>query len=284
VDEIKRGWSSEKGTKSMYENYWQLQAKPFEDAIDTDFYYPSSDHQAALLKLRYAIENRRSATVLTGSSGTGKTMLLQCLLQQLPEHIAPIAHLVFPQMPADQLLASLADRLCGPVENSDIRRSLQRLEQFLENNASSGQHALIIIDEAHLLAENGTLELIRLLTNLHWNGRPVLTVMLSGLPRLLTSLERMPELEQRVAVKCVLSRFTETETACYVQHRLHAAGNDSPIFDASALKALHEMAQGVPRRINRLADLSLIVGFAGEQHALTAEHVDAVAEELSACS
>jgi type II secretory pathway predicted ATPase ExeA len=267
----------------MYERYWQINTKPFEDATDTAFYYPGGEHQAALLKLRYAVENRRSAAMLSGSAGTGKTMLLHCLKDQLPEHIAPVAEVVFPQMPADQLLASLVDDFCGPQDQGDIRRSLQRLETFLQENTAAGRHALVIIDEAHVLADCGTLETVRLLTNLQHQGRPAMTVMLCGLPRLLAALDRATEMEQRVAVKCVLPRLTETETACYVQHRLHCAGSDRPLFDASALRALHELAQGIPRRINRLADLALIVGFAGEQHTLAAEHIETVAEEL-ACS
>ena len=83
----------------MYEAYWQLASKPFEDATDTRFFFPGQACQAALLKLRYAVENRRGAALLAGPSGCGKTLLVQAVLRQLPDHCLPRPQLVFPQMP-----------------------------------------------------------------------------------------------------------------------------------------------------------------------------------------
>ncbi|MEM8681745.1 MAG: ATPase, partial [Planctomycetota bacterium] len=91
----------------MYENYWNLSRKPFDDDPDRGWYYPAEGHQGALLKLRYAIENQRGASILAGRGGVGKTLIINQLLATLPEHITPRAHIVFPQMPADQLLAFL---------------------------------------------------------------------------------------------------------------------------------------------------------------------------------
>ncbi len=102
----------------MYEAYWQLHAKPFENTSDTRFYYPAETHQGALLKLRYAVENRRSGALLTGGSGLGKSLVVQSLLRQLGDMFTPRVHVVFPQMPADQLLAYLAESLTGDAPSS----------------------------------------------------------------------------------------------------------------------------------------------------------------------
>ncbi len=88
----------------MYESYWQLKQKPFENTADPRFYYPCESHQAALLKLRYAIENRRGGALLVGVSGSGKTLLANMLRQALGEEFSPLVHLVFPQMPTAELL------------------------------------------------------------------------------------------------------------------------------------------------------------------------------------
>ena len=93
----------------MYEPYWQLETKPFENTSDARFYYPSESHQGALLKLRYALQNQRAAALLCGPAGLGKTLLVRTLARQLPETFRPFVHLVFPQLPPDQLLAYLAD-------------------------------------------------------------------------------------------------------------------------------------------------------------------------------
>src|SRR5688572_13712190 len=99
----------------MYSSYWQLDAMPFECTSDARFYYPGESHQGALLKLRYAIENRREAALLVGPAGLGKTLLVSTLARQLSVSSQPLAHIVFPQMPPDQLLAYIADELTGEV-------------------------------------------------------------------------------------------------------------------------------------------------------------------------
>lgn len=266
----------------MYESYWQLETKPFEQHAEPKFYYPSESHQAALLKLRYALENKRGAALLAAPSGLGKTLLAQTLGRQMPETFRPWTHLVFPQMPPDQFLAYLAAELTGQTvgETPTIEQSVRRVRQFLRENHQAGKHAVVVIDEAHFLAESPVLETIRLLLNFQQDAAPAWTLVLAGQPALLPVLERFPELDDRLDVKCLLPRFSREDTAGYVSHRLHAAGGGRSIFDAAALEAVHQLSGGVPRRINRLADLALLVGFAEERTTIGAAQIEAVAEEL----
>ena len=205
----------------MYETYWQLLGKPFEHCADSRFYYPSEAHQGALLKLRYAVESRRSGALLVGPSGVGKTLLVQSLKRQLPDSYAPFAHLVFPRMGPAELLAFLTEELGaahgGPTPSLD--QSVRRLQQFLTDNTSQGRHAVVAIDEAHLLADSGVLETLRLLTNFEAASKPVLTLLLVGQTSLLTALDRMPAFEERLGVKCLLRPLNVDETASYVSHR-----------------------------------------------------------------
>src|SRR3954452_22060012 len=97
----------------MYQSYWQLDSRPFEHLADEPFYFAAESQRGALLKLRYVLENRRGAAVLAGETGLGKTFLVQKLIGELDAAIAPRVHLVFPQMPPDQLLTYLADQLTG---------------------------------------------------------------------------------------------------------------------------------------------------------------------------
>src|SRR3972149_3044005 len=152
----------------MYETYWQLQEKPFENCADPRFYYPGESPQAALLKLRYAVENFRGGALITGASGTGKTLVVAMLRNLLGEKYTPFVHLVFPQMDTADLLGYLADSLDGsPVghENRGVQSSIQRIERFLTENSREGRHAVIVIDEAHLLTHSQTWEALRLLLN-----------------------------------------------------------------------------------------------------------------------
>jgi type II secretory pathway predicted ATPase ExeA len=269
----------------MYKTYWHLKQKPFENAADPRFYYPGESHQAALLKLRYAVENRRGAGLLVGPSGSGKTLVTTMLRGMLGEQYAPFVHLVFPQMSSADLLAYLADELDGAAcagEPPRVQASVRRIERFLTANAAKGRNAVIAVDEAQLLGDVQTLETLRLLLNFEPNGVPALTLILIGQPSILTMVERMPHWEERLGVKCLLRPFSEAETAAYVEHRLRIAGSSRPIVEPDAVPTLQELTGGIARRINRLCDLALLVGFAEEQKMLSASHFESVCRELVA--
>ncbi|MHC4401797.1 MAG: ExeA family protein [Planctomycetota bacterium] len=269
----------------MYESYWKFERKPFESCCDPRFYYPGESHQAALLKLRYTVENRRGGALVAGPSGSGKTLAWSMLRATLAEPFTPRVQVVFPQMPAEELLAYLADELTGSVESpsgGSVRQSVRRIERFLADNTQEGRHAVVAIDEAHLLDDNPAFEALRLLLNFQWAGQPGLTLLLLGQTAILPTLDRVPQLEERLAVKCLLRPFSERETAEYVAHRIKVAGAEQTIFEPGALKSLHVLTHGVPRKINRLCDLALLIGYAEERRTISAEHLEAVSTELVA--
>jgi general secretion pathway protein A len=265
----------------MYESYWGLNCRPFDSGLD-DFYYPCEAHQGALLKLRYTIENRRGAALLAGPAGVGKTLLVGALERQLPESFAPFVHLVFPQMPGPQLLIWLAEEMgAGNLGgNATVEASVRALSRAFAQNCERGRHAVVAIDEAHLLSEANTLETVRLLLNFEHQGAPALTLLLVGQPSLLPALDRMPGLEERMAVKCLLRPLNLEETVSYVNHRLKSAGAERTIFENEALEAIFYLTRGLPRRINRLCDLALLIGFAEEQATLGATQIESVSQEL----
>jgi type II secretory pathway predicted ATPase ExeA len=267
----------------MYLNYWQLASKPFESGVDRAHFYPCESHEAALLKLRYAIENRRGAVLLAGPAGVGKTMLLQLFASEAAEQFQPYVHVVFPQMSSRELLAYLAEQLgASPVDSPryTTEESVRRLETALRENTENGRHAVVVIDEAHLLEDCGALETLRLLLNFEAAGSPMLTLVLIGQMNLISAIGRLPALEERIAVKSLLRSFTLAETADYVRHRLSAAGSTREIFTPDALESLHYLGHGVARQINRLGDLALLVGYADELPRLTGRQIEAVSEEL----
>ena len=267
----------------MYQAYWQLHSRPFENSVDAKSYYPSEVHQGALLKLRYAVENERGAALLTGAAGSGKTLLINSLKRQIDDRFAPFVHLVFPQMTVSELLAYLAAEmgaLPSPSAAASVDECVRRLQHFLIENSRKGCHAVIAIDEAQLLVDGEALETLRLLLNFEGLAKPALTLVLIGQPQLLPALERLPGLEARLGIKCLLRPFTLDETASYVSHRMTAAGATHEIFSSDALTTLHQLTGGNPRRINRLCDLALLIGYAEEQVRINAPHIEAVCNEL----
>jgi general secretion pathway protein A len=229
------------------------------------------------------VENQRGGALLAGPSGSGKTLLWNMLAATLDENTAPRVHVVFPQMSADGLMAFLADELSGSVDQAptpDVQKSIRRIERFLDENTHAGRHAVVVVDEAHLIDDNRTFEALRLLTNFQVDGRPALALLLIGQPGILPTLDRMPQLEERFGVKSLLRPFTETETSDYVAHRLKTAGRAEPILEPEALGTLHHLTHGVARRINRLLDLALLIGYAEQQRSISAAQLEAVSQEL----
>ncbi len=266
----------------MYQTYWQLNEKPFEHGSDPRYYFPGSSHQAALLKLRYAIESRRGGALLAGPAGVGKTLLVGMLRGTLAEAYSPLVHLVFPPFSADQFLAYLAAALTGSVDAPapQVHQSIRRIETFLAENAEQGRHAVLAVDEAHLLDDPQTLETLRLLLNFETGGRPGLTLLLVGQTALLPLLERAGPLEERLGVKCLMRPLAEAETRQYVEHRLSVAGAGRPIFDAEALETVYRLTRGVVRRINRLCDLALLIGYADQRESISSAQLESVSREL----
>lgn len=267
----------------MYEAHWQLTTKPFEPAGDAPWYYPSEVHQGALLKLRYVLESRRSAALVTGGTGLGKSMLIAALKKQLADRCSPFAHVVLPQISTRELLAYIANEFGAPLLDSatfTTEESLRRLQLVLAEAQQTGKHPVLAIDEAHLLVDSSALETLRLLLNLSDGGPANLTILLVGQTSLLPALDRQPALEERLSVKVLLRPLTVEETSSYIMHRLAAAGARHEIFTADALSTIHDLTGGNPRRINRLCDLVLLIGFAEERQRIGAEQVEQVSNEL----
>ena len=269
----------------MYLDYWQLDRKPFEPAADGRFVFKSAPYEAALRKLRYVVENQRQAALVAGPAGVGKTLLVNSLRETLGERSPTFAHVVFPQMSDRDLLVYLAERFGAPpadVPRYTIEESLRRLEFTLGENARQGRRAVVVIDEAHLLEDSGLMEPLRLLLNLNGAAAPAFTLLLVGQPALMPMVERHGGFEERLDMKVLLPALAASDAAAYIQHRLQAAGATRDIFTADALATAHQLCGGIPRRINRLCDLALLVGFAEAQHAITADHLHAVNDELIA--
>jgi general secretion pathway protein A len=263
----------------MYRDYWQLHSKPFEPGCDAGSLFTAPAYQAALHKLRYAIENARGVGVVAGLPGVGKTLLLETLRRQLDDRFQPFVRVVFPQMTDRDLLAYLAERLGAPPADAPrhtIEESLRRLEFVLADNERRNRHAVVVVDEAHLLEDSGLLEPLRLLLNLGSLEKAPFTLLLVGQPALMPMVERNGPFHDRIDLKIALPSLTSDEAAAYVLHRMAAAGATREIFTADALEAVHPLTSGVARRINRLCDLALLVGFANGQHAIDGETLRAI--------
>ncbi len=269
----------------MYERYWGLSRRPFADVPDAEAFIRTDSHHAALLKLRYLVEHRLGLGLIAGEVGTGKTTVAAVLERDLPAEHRPFVNIVYPRMTATELLATLALELSGEPVSASTRaigtdEIIRILQESLLRHAEANRSPVVFIDEAHLLDDPEVLQALRLLLNFRRPPRLDFTLILSGDLTLLPQVQRMSALDDRVAVKCVLQPLTHADVEDYVGKRLRAAGAPRPLFDEPAIRAVFELSGGIPRRINRLCDLALLIGYADSLPRITEREIDAVAEEL----
>lgn len=250
----------------MYEKYWGLKEKPFQNTPDPRFLYYSAQHKDALLKLDYAVKERMGAAMLTGVFGCGKTVLAQALLEELTPEKHKLAFITHPQMDHIELLMSIASNLGDkrlPQKKTELLANvvIDSIREILLNNFRDGKETVIIIDEAHILDDPKVFEELRLLLNLQLKDRFLLTLLIIGQPELALKIDNLKQLEQRIAIKCHLRSLDREDSERYILHRLKIAGRGEPIFTKSAIDLIYECTGGIPRRINRLCDLSLLSGY-----------------------
>lgn len=266
----------------MYEAHFQLNVKPFEATNDPAFYYPVAAHHAARLKIQYAIECRRAAALLVGPPGIGKSLLVHSLTKQLTEASStPIARIDYPLLSSEEMLCSLACAWStSPYKGKTSEEHLRQLTATLQGLRESGKHGLLIVEEAHLLRDPDVAEVLRIVPYLGGEA-PAVTVLLVGQSSLAPWLNAFPAWEEHFGAKCHLPALTCEETMGYVAHRIRAAGAPKNPFTNRALEALFHLSSGAPRRINRLADLALLVAFAEDLKQVEAAQVESVSEELT---
>ncbi|AMV37227.1 ExeA family protein [Planctomyces sp. SH-PL62] len=242
----------------MYEAHYGLEQRPFGETARASAYVPLPSRDAALRRVRYGLEHGLGPALLYGGSGSGKTLAAFRLAAEID---APTVHLTFPAMPAHDLLVHLAEELGGePVAAPTMASALRRLREALAEFASRGARPLLIVDEAQLVQDALVFESLRLLLNFHADGLPVLSLLLVGTAEVLLQLPAT--LQDRLTARSLLPPLTLAETTAYVQGRLAASGGREPLFTPDALADLHRAALGVPRRLNHLADLGLLIAYA----------------------
>ena len=271
----------------MYASYFGMSQEPFSIAPDPRYLFMSERHREALAHLLYGISGGGGFVLLSGEIGAGKTTVCRCLLEQIPRR-TNVAYIFNPRLTVLELLQSVCEEFGVSLPpgvdetRATVKRYLDPLNQFLLKTHAVGQNNVLIIDEAQMLSAK-VLEQLRLLTNLETSERKLLQIILIGQPELRDMLAR-PELEQlaqRVIAHYHLEALTEAETEAYIGHRLAIAGMKTATpFDAAALRRIHQLSRGVPRRINLLCDRALLGAYTLGKAVVDRTIVDKAAGEV----
>lgn len=245
----------------MYEAYWGLQEKPFENTPDPRFLYLPEEGEDVFNRLLYALKSNRGAVMLTGGSGCGKTLMARALIQELDQSKTEVALLTNPRWSADEFLREVLYQL-GEEGNPETRSQIvHRLNEVLFENYSAGKETVVLIDEGQLIEAQSVLEEIRLLLNFQLNDAFLVTLMLVGQPSMAQQIREFPPLDQRIAARGALKPLTQEQVGGYIEHRLRVGGREEPIFTEEAISLIDQYSAGIPRKVNNICDIALVVGF-----------------------
>ena len=251
----------------MYKSFYKLNRNPFNLTPDPTCFVPTARHNEALAALYYGVRRHKGVVVVTGEVGTGKTLLLRCLLQLFKQsHEIAYAYLFNCKLSTMEFLEYVAADFGLQSSGLNKTRLLIELSTFVTSRGLKGMTTVLIIDEAHNLSAE-LLEEIRLLSNLETNQDKLLQIVLVGQPELDEKLDSfaLRPLKQRIALRAHLSFLDFAETKEYISKRLAIAGDTqqfTSLFAPDALALIYQFSRGYPRLINTICENALITGYA----------------------
>lgn len=266
----------------MYQRFFGLRESPFNVNPDPRYLFMTRHIQEALAGLTYGIQNRKGFILLAGEVGTGKTTLLNRLLDWLRGQRVATAYIFNSQLEVNHLFDYMMADFEIPCESREKSQMLLRLNQWLLERYRAGETAALIVDEAQNLSPE-ILEEIRLLTNLETSTEKLLQIVLAGQPELEEKLKlpQLRQLRQRITLRCRTAPLSLEETFGYIAERLRIAGaNGEPIFSKEAIQTVHLYSRGIPRVVNLLCEHSMINAYVDSLRPVPAHLVEEVAREF----
>ncbi len=259
-----------------------LDRDPFGSDVQLAWYYEGAAFADATRRLHRAAQQGKGLCLVTGRGGVGKTMLVRHLLEALEEEMFEACMVVPVPGISDLrwLLTRFAQQLGIDEPAGELAAVLAQIYEQLAVVREDGRNPVLIIDEAHALAERGLLAELRGLLNLEYEERRLLTLILVGSPALADAVAREPALCERVDTRLVLPPLATKEVVPYLHHRIRAAGGNPAILESGAVQLLTRLSEGVPRRINTLADNALFEAHVAGRVSATAADVERAGAEL----
>jgi len=267
-------------------NFVGLREDPFHVSPNPRFYYPTSAHDTALAELMFGIETRRGLLVLTGEPGTGKTSILNEILDWQRQRGRSTAFIFHTRVEPIGLLRLILADFGLPCESKSKSGLIRILHHWLLQRHAVEDLPVLILDEAQALPGQ-TLDEIRLILNVETSRGKMLQIILSGQPELEEKLRSpaLRQLRQRVMVHSRLPVLTEEETAGYISRRLAVAGcSDTTVFPHKVVQSIYAISRGIPRVVNLLCERALICAYGEQRRVISPEMIQRIAMDFDLCS
>ncbi|MBC7906320.1 MAG: AAA family ATPase [Rhodospirillaceae bacterium] len=267
----------------MYKEFFNFSAEPFRVTPDPGFLYLTDQHKEALAAIIYGIAKRKGFVCITGEVGVGKTTILRSYLDSVDEPGLRFVYIYNPNVSFQTLLRHIFKEISLDYSGDDIAGMVDALRAWLIEHHSKRETLVLLIDEAQNMPM-GTLESLRMLSNLETATEKLVQIVLVGQPELehLLAERQLRQLESRIAVRTRLGPLSKADSTNYIRHRLKCVAlDDKPAFAEAAIAEIVRHAGGIPRRINVMADNCLLTAFGHKIKPVSAKVVREVARDLS---
>lgn len=265
----------------MYQEHFGLERPPFKITPDTSLFFEGNQRGAALDALMYAIRSGEGIIKVVGEVGSGKTMLCRMLEVRLSGDV-DVVYIANPSLSPDNILHVIAHEMHLDVTNDMSKVDvMQKIQAYLLQKHAANRQVVLFVEEAQSMPIE-TLEEIRLLSNLETDEHKLLQMVLFGQPELDEKLAQphIRQLKERITHSFYLSPFPPDDTLQYLNFRLRAVGYKGPdIFNKKTASTVKKYSDGLTRRINILADKSLLAAFSEGSHTVTSAHVKSAARD-----
>jgi len=273
----------------MYLEYWNLKSEPFQNVTDIRFAYLSEQHREGLARLVYLVKSRKLGGCLVGPFGVGKSMVLELLAEYMADQ-RDTRFFRFDALPGGVMVIArqILEQFGVQTPPTSVADALQAIQAFCREARPGFDQAVLMIDEAQMIRDPDAFDYIHLLTNIRIpvrNGQgeyPAFTVILAGHSKLADDIAHHESLKQRLQLLWRLDPLTEQQTFQYIQHRMHVAGGDIWVFEEPALAVVYASSHGLPRIINNICDIALLLGQAAHQPRITRDVVLQAARDVQA--
>ncbi len=262
----------------MYQSHWGLDETPFRGRLDPRFFYESPTHEEALARLHFLVEQQRRLGLLMGARGSGKSLLLEVFAEEVRQGGQPVAKSSLAGIDRAEMLWLLAGELeLNPRRSLDFPSLWRLVTDRIREHRYQQFHTVMLLDDADRATREVLIQVARLARH-DSSPQSRLTIVLAGRHE---RIERLgADLLELAELRIDLDPWEPADTQAYVKTALARAGREAPVFAEDAVQRLHQLGQGIPRRISQLADLALLAGAGQDLSQIDADTVESVFHEL----